>query len=73
MPRSKKRINLHPDDELYNDLKTLSEKKNKSLVDISLDLIKKAILLEEDLYFLTIDKERVTKKDKRISRTRVLK
>jgi len=67
MPTAKKRINITVDDELYRALELLSEKRQKSVSGMSLDLLEKAIELEEDFHFSRAADERLEKKRKRVS------
>lgn len=73
MPTAKKRINITVDDEMYQVLESLSHKRQKSISGTSLDLIEKAIELEEDLYFSRKSDERLSKKQKHISHDKAWK
>ena len=73
MPTAKKRINITVDDEMYEALELLSEKKQKSVSGTSLDLLEKAIELEEDFHFSKVADERLSKKQKRIPHTKAWK
>jgi predicted DNA-binding protein len=66
MPTAKKRINITVDDEMYRALESLSQKKQKSVSGTSIDLLEKAIELEEDVYFSRKSDERLSKKQKHI-------
>ena len=66
MPTAKKRINITVDDEMYQALESLSQKKQKSVSGTSLDLLEKAIELEEDSYFSRKADERLSTNQKRI-------
>jgi predicted DNA-binding protein len=67
MPTQKKRINITVDDVIYRSLDRLSRKEQRTLSSVSLQLIEKALELEEDLYFSREADKRLSKKDKRIS------
>ncbi|MCZ0931708.1 MAG: hypothetical protein OXJ52_00930 [Oligoflexia bacterium] len=59
MPSHKKRINLTLDDSLYKQLEELRKiRKSPFLSSVVIDLTKKALEIEEDLYFSNIAKER---------------
>jgi len=73
MPTAKKRINITVDDELFDALESLSNKKRKSISGTSLDLIEKAIELEEDSYFSRVADERLSKSQKRIPHSKAWK
>ena len=73
MPTAKKRINITVDDELFEALESLSHKKQKSVSGTSLDLIEKAIELDEDSYFSRIADDRLSQKQKRISHNKAWK
>ena len=71
MPTTKKRINITVDDELYKSLEKLSKKEKRTLSSVSLKLIEKAVELEEDLYFSREADKRISKREKRISHSKV--
>jgi len=73
MPTAKKRINITVDDEMYQALESLSQKKQQSVAGTSLDLLEKAIELEEDSYFSRKTDERLSKNQKRISHNKAWK
>ena len=73
MPTAKKRINITVDDEMYQALESLSHKKQKSVSGTSLDLLEKAIELEEDSYFSRKADERLSKNQKRIAHDKAWK
>ena len=66
MPTAKHRISLSPDDNLYAALSVLSKRQKRAVSTIALDLVTKAIELEEDLHFSRIADTRLSKKEKRI-------
>ncbi len=66
MPTTKKRINITVDDELYECLDRLSKKEEKSISNVSLTLIEKALELQEDLYFSRIADERLKGSEKKV-------
>jgi len=68
MPTIKNRVNLTVDPEIFAALGLLAKRRKKSLSTISIDLIEKALELEEDLYFSAVsDKRLIESKGKRIS------
>ena len=67
MPTAKKRINITIDDETYEALKRLSDKRKQSISGVGLSLIEEALEYQEDLYYSRIADERLSKKEKRIS------
>ena len=73
MPTAKKRINITVDDEMYQALESLSQKKRKSVSGTSLDLLEKAIEFEEDSYFSRKSDERLSTNQKRIPHNKAWK
>ena len=73
MPTAKKRINITVDDEMYEALESLSQKKQKSVSGTSLELLEKAIELEEDFHFSQKADERLSRKEKRIPHNKAWK
>lgn len=67
MPTIKKRINITVDDELSHSLDRLSKKENRTLSAVCLQLIERAIELEEDLYFSRKADQRLEKGKGRVS------
>ncbi len=67
MPTAKKRINITIDDETYEALERLSDKRKQSISGVGLSLIEEALEYQEDLYYSRIADERLSKKEKRIS------
>lgn len=67
MPTAKKRINITIDDETYEALERLSDKRKQSISGVGLSLIEQALEYQEDLYYSRIADERLSKKEKRIS------
>ncbi len=67
MPTAKKRINITIDDETYEALERLSNKRKQSISGVGLSLIEQALEYQEDLYYSRIADERLSKKEKRIS------
>ena len=60
MPTQKNRVNLTVDPEVFAALGLLAKKKKKSLSNVSIDLIEKALELEEDLYFSAASDKRLS-------------
>ena len=67
MPTAKKRINITIDDETYEALERLADKRKQSISGVGLSLIEQALAYQEDLYYSRIADERLSKKEKRIS------
>ncbi len=67
MPTLKKRLNVTIDDETFQVLKWLAQKRAKSISSLSLSLIEEALELQEDLYFSQVAEERLARNEKRIS------
>jgi len=67
MPTAKKRINITVDDDTYEALDRLSDKRGESVAGIGLSLIEQALEYQEDLYFSRIADSRLGRKEKRIS------
>jgi predicted DNA-binding protein len=67
MPTVKKRINITVDDELALSLNRLSKKENQTLSAVCLQLIERALELEEDLYFSRKADQRIEKDKRRVS------
>ncbi len=66
MPTTQKRINLTVDKTLYTQLQKLKKiRKTSSLSSVTLQLVKSALELQEDLYFAKIAEDR--KKEPTIS------
>jgi predicted DNA-binding protein len=66
MPTAKKRINITVDDELFKSLDRLSKKEDRSISNVSLTLIEKALELQEDLYFSRVADERLKRNEKKV-------
>lgn len=66
MPTKKKRINLTVNDETLSSLNKLAAKENSSVANVSLNLLERALELQEDLYFSEVGEERLLKKSKRL-------
>ena len=73
MPTAKHRISLSPDDRMHHALARLAKRHNKAIASISLDLIARALELEEDAHFSRVADKRLAKKEKRISHSRAWK
>ncbi len=67
MPTNKHRISLSPDDRLRSALETLAKKRNVAVSALSLDLIERALELEEDIHFSRVADERLEEKGRNIS------
>ena len=67
MPTQKNRVNLTVDSEVFAALGILAKRKRKSLSNVSIDLITRALELEEDFYFSSVSDRRLSEEKKRIS------
>ena len=67
MSLAKKRINLTVDNKTYSALEVLSEKTQQKISTVSLNLIRQALELEEDIYFSEVADRRLSQKQKRVS------
>ena len=70
MPTAKKRINITVDDETYEALERLSEKRNQPVAGVSLSLIEQALEYQEDVHFSRVADERLSRKQKRVSHSK---
>jgi len=66
MPTEKKRIHITVDDDMYEALGRLSEKRGQSLAGVGLSLIEQALEYQEDLHFSRVADERLEAGEKRI-------
>lgn len=73
MPTAKQRINITLEDELFLVLKQLADKAKQSLSSISVEMIKKSLETEEDIYFSEVADNRLSKKQKRIAHSKAWK
>ncbi|TVQ81439.1 MAG: hypothetical protein EA369_00070 [Bradymonadales bacterium] len=68
MPTEKNRVNITVDPDTHAALSLLAKRRGKSLSNVSVDLIEKALEIEEDLYFSAVSEKRLREsKGKRIS------
>jgi predicted DNA-binding protein len=67
MPTQKKRIHITVDDDTYEALDRLSDKRGESVAGVGLSLIEQALEYQEDLHFSRIADERLKARQKRIS------
>ena len=68
MPTAKKRINVTVDDDVYEALECLSERRAQSVAGVGLSLIEEALEYQEDLHFSRVADERLSsKKGKRVA------
>jgi hypothetical protein len=70
MPTTKQRISISPDARVLSALQVLSKRRRKALASVSLDLIERALELEEDLHFSRIADERLEQDEKRVPHER---
>jgi len=73
MPTTKHRISISPDARVSSALETLARKRGKQVAAISLDLIERALELEEDAHFSRVADERLRRGERRISHDRAWK
>jgi len=73
MPTAKQRINITLEDELFLVLKNLADKTKQSLSSISIEMIKKSLEREEDMYFAEVADRRLSQKQKRIIHSKAWK
>jgi predicted DNA-binding protein len=66
MPTEKKRIHITVDDEIFEALDRLSNKRGESLAGVGLSLIEQALEYQEDLHFSRIADDRLKSRRKRI-------
>jgi predicted DNA-binding protein len=70
MPTEKKRIHITVDDETFEALGRLSEKRGESLAGVGLSLIEQALEYQEDLHFSRIADDRLKSRQRRISHSK---
>lgn len=73
MPTAKHRISITPSDALYEALDNLARRRKRALSSVSLELIERALELEEDAHFSRVADERLERDEKRISHARAWK
>jgi predicted DNA-binding protein len=74
MPTTKHRISVTPSEALYDALAALSRKRKRALSSISLELIERALELEEDAHFSHVADDRLSRPgEKRIAHDRAWK
>ncbi len=73
MPTAKQRVNITLEDELFLVLKNMADKAKQSLSSISIDLIKKSLEREEDIYFSKVADNRLSHKHKRVVHSKAWK
>jgi predicted DNA-binding protein len=66
MPTEKKRIHITVDDDTYEALGNLSDKRGESVAAVGLSLIEQALEYQEDLHFSRIADGRLKTRQKRI-------
>ncbi len=70
MPTQKHRISISPDEALYAALAVLSRRRKRAVSAVALDLVARAIELEEDLHFSRVADDRLAKREKRVDHER---
>jgi predicted DNA-binding protein len=73
MPTAKQRVNITLEDELFSILKKMADRAKQSLSSISVEMIKKSIEREEDIYFSEVADSRLGKKQKRVVHSKAWK
>jgi len=73
MPTAKQRINITLEDDLFLVLKKIADKAKQSLSSVSIDLIKRSLEREEDIYFSEIADSRLSQKQKRVTHSKAWK
>lgn len=73
MPTVKRRISICVDDQLFDELAARAEEEQRPVASLGLDLIRRAMQLEEDAYFSKVSDSRVAKKEKRVSHSKAWK
>ena len=73
MPTAKHRISITPSEALYEALDNLSRRRKRALSSVSLELIERALELEEDAHFSKIADERLERGEKRVPHARAWK
>jgi len=73
MPTAKHRISITPSEALYEALDNLSRRRKRALSSISLELIERALELEEDAHFSRVADERLERGEKRVTHARAWK
>jgi predicted DNA-binding protein len=73
MPTAKQRISICPDERVLGALQALAKARGKPVASVSIDLIERALELEEDAHFSRIADERLAKGEKRVPHTRAWK
>ena len=73
MPTAKQRINITLEDDLFLILKKMADKAKQSLSSISIEMIKKSLEREEDIYFSEVADRRLSQKQKRIAHSKAWK
>ena len=74
MPTAKQRINITLEDKLFLVLKMIADKAKQSLSSISVEMIKKSLEREEDMYFSEIADRRLGRqRQKRITHSKAWK
>lgn len=73
MPTAKHRVSISPDDRVFAALAALAKARNKPVANVSLELLERALELEEDAHFSRIADDRLAKGETRISHARAWK
>ena len=66
MPTDKKRINITVDDDLYDALERLSDRRDESVSRTSLKLIEQALEYQEDFHWSKVADRRLKKRQRRV-------
>ena len=73
MPTAKHRISLSPDDRTHASLTALAKRRGQPLASVSLDLLVRALELEEDVHFSRVADTRVAQNEVRVSHAQAWK
>ena len=73
MPTAKHRISICPDENVFRALSTLAKRRGAPLASLSLDLIERALELDEDAHFARVADARLERNEERVSHERAWK
>jgi hypothetical protein len=73
MPTSKRRISIVSDDQLFHELEAVARRRRRPVASVTVELLRRALELEEDAHFSRVADERLAGKEKRISHSRAWK
>jgi hypothetical protein len=73
MPTAKRRISITPDQALFDELERLARRRKLPVSSVSLELLQRALELEEDAHFSRVADERLVRNEKRVPHERAWK